>query len=134
VEKKIWQDSLESLGKAISRFSDIVHDPGFINGVLKDQDSAIQRFEFCIELYWKVLKKILAYEKIIVQTPREVLQKSYQYHLIDDEKIWLSMLDDRNKTSHMYQEEMAAEICKRIPDYYKIMKVTYEKLEKRMVA
>ncbi len=60
------------------------------------QDAAIQRFEFVTELFWKVLQKVLAYEKIEANTPRELLNVAYIYALIDDEALWLRMLTDRN--------------------------------------
>ena len=95
------------------------------------QDAAIQRFEFTIELFWKVLKKCLAYEKVDTTTPRDVLSKAFQFHLIDDEEIWLSMLDDRNKTSHVYQEAVALAVFKHLKGYLPVMKVTYQKLESK---
>jgi nucleotidyltransferase substrate binding protein (TIGR01987 family) len=67
------------------------------------RDAAIQRFEFTIELFWKILKKVLFHEKIESTTPRDTLSKAYQYKLIDDEEVWLAMLDDRNNASHAYK-------------------------------
>lgn len=73
-------------------------------------DGTIQRFEFAFELYWKTLKKILAADGVEVSTPREVLRKAYAAHWLDDEEIWLSMLQDHNETTHIYDEERAQEI------------------------
>ncbi len=95
---------------------------------LERQDSLIQRFEFCTELFWKNLKKLLAYEKILTTTPRDVLAKAYQSMLIDDEAAWLSMIDDRNTTSHIYQLEVAEIVASHIPGHFAVMKKTYEKL------
>lgn len=94
-------------------------------------DAAIQRFEFTIELFWKVLKKILAYEKVESSTPRDVLSKAYQYKLIDREEIWLAMLDDRNNTSHAYKEELAKIIFDHIKNYLPVFLETYQKLESK---
>lgn len=38
--------------------------------------------------------------------------------LIVSEENWLLMLNDRNITSHVYREEMAEEIAKRIANCY----------------
>ncbi len=85
-------------------------------------DAAIQRFEFCYELLWKALKKMLFdKENIEVQSPKQVLQQAYALGWIKDEKLWLQMAQDRNLTSHTYQEELALEIYQRIPAYLKEM-------------
>jgi len=82
-------------------------------------------------LSWKTLKKILSYEKAEVSSPREALAKSYQFELIDDEKYWLDMLNDRNTTSHVYNEKAAKEIFERIKLYFPVIEATYNKLKKK---
>ena len=92
-------------------------------------DGTIQRFEFCIELFWKMLKRALQEEGIETGTPREAIQKAYQVKWFDDEHLWLQMLHDRNQTSHIYDEEVAMEIYRRIPSYHSAMKMTFEMLK-----
>jgi len=85
-------------------------------------DAAIQRFEFCYELLWKMLKKILLdRENIDVQSPKQVLQQAYALGWIRNEKLWLQMAQDRNLTSHTYQEELALEIYRQLPTYLQEM-------------
>lgn len=48
-------------------------------------DASIQRFEFCIELTWKTLKKALAAEGIEANTPRECMSQAYAAHWLADE-------------------------------------------------
>ena len=91
-------------------------------------DATIQRFEFTIELFWKLLKVILEDKGIDVQYPKDVLKEAYKGHLIDDEIIWLSMLKDRNMTSHTYDEKLANEIYQRISNYIPIFKKTFANL------
>ena len=95
-------------------------------------DGTIQRFEFCIELFWKMLKRALQEEGIETGTPREAIQKAYQVKWFDDEHLWLQMLHDRNQTSHIYDEEVAMEIYRRIPSYHSAMKMTFEMLKIRL--
>ena len=92
-------------------------------------DGTILRFEFCIELFWKMLKRALQEEGIETGTPREAIQKAYQVKWFDDEHLWLQMLHDRNQTSHIYDEEVAMEIYRRIPSYHSAMKMTFEMLK-----
>lgn len=130
MNKPIIEDSFKSLRKAIFRLREVLELPN-VDTLLYLQDSAIQRFEFTIELYWKVLKKILLVEKIESISPRDVMEKAYQTRLIDDEKVWLKMLDDRNRTSHMYSEEEAADIFERTKEYLIIFEKTYAKLKEK---
>ena len=94
-------------------------------------DACIQRFEFCIELTWKTLKKCLAIEGIEANTPRECIQQAYSIHWINDESAWLSMLKDRNLTSHTYKEDLALEIYHRLPLHYQAMADLYQLLRRR---
>ncbi len=77
-------------------------------------DGTIQRFEFTFELSWKALKAALAEEGVTTTTPRSVLREAFSAGWIDDEDAWLTMLSDRNLTSHVYSEEAAVEIYGRI--------------------
>lgn len=130
MNKLMWQDSFENLGNALARLNEVLQLPN-LDSIDYLQDAAIQRFEFTIELYWKILKKFLAYEKIECFTPREVFSKAFQSYLIDNETIWLEMLDDRNNTSHAYKQEVARRIFLNIKKYYPVMATTYKKLQDR---
>ena len=94
-------------------------------------DGTIQRFEFTIEIYWKMLKRLLQSEGIETKTPRETLKEAYQVGWFTNEKAWLQMLKDRNETSHVYDEEMARRILQNIITYYPEMKNTYIHLKNR---
>lgn len=80
-------------------------------------DATIQRFEFTIELFWKLLKKILQNKGVVVTYPRDVIEKAYAGELIHDEQLWLTMIYDRNMTSHTYDQDLADEIYQRIKTY-----------------
>ena len=94
-------------------------------------DLTIHRFEFTIELFWKALRKKLSDEYgINVAGPKPVLQKAYLAQLISNEEIWLSMLDDRNMTSHTYKEALALEIYKNIKCYSPFLRTSFNDLQK----
>lgn len=95
-------------------------------------DGTIQRFEFAFELYWKTLKKFLSTEGIDVNTPREVLRQAFAAHWLDDEDVWLSMLQDRNETTHIYDEQRAQKIYINIKKSFPIMEKTFFKLKERI--
>lgn len=97
-------------------------------------DACIQRFEFCIELTWKTLKKCLAIEGIEANTPRECIQQAYAIHWLNDETAWLSMLKDRNLTLHTYKEDLALEIYHRLPAHFSALMALYQFLNQRFIA
>lgn len=130
MEKIFWQDYFKTLGQAIQRLHEVIARTK-VDKDLVLLDAAIQRFEFVIELFWKVLKKILAHEEIDSTTPKDVLSKAFQFSIIDDEKIWIEMLRDRNNTSYVYKYENAKRVFENIKIYLPILEKTYNKLEKK---
>lgn len=82
------------------------------------KDGVIQRFEFTFELLWKSLKVFLEYEGIECRTPRECLKSAFRIGIIEDEEAFLDMLEDRNKTSHIYDKEESEKIFQRIRNDY----------------
>jgi nucleotidyltransferase substrate binding protein (TIGR01987 family) len=125
-----WKDYFNTLGRAIDRLQDVLEHPE-LDQIDYLRDAAIQRFEFTIELFWKLLKKVLLHEKVESTTPRDTLNKAYQYMLIHDEQIWLAMLDDRNNTSHAYKEEAAKVIFGHIKTYMPVFQSTYKALKNK---
>ena len=105
---------IERLKKAFSRLKEAVER---VEDDL-DRDGVIQRFEFTVELLWKTLKKILAFNKVECFSPRDCVKKSFRFALIDDDEIILDMLDDRNRSFHIYSEEEALKIFERISKIY----------------
>ena len=95
-------------------------------------DAAIQRFEFSIELCWRALQAVLALELIEARSPRAVLTAAYAQHWIEDEARWLRMVEDRNRTSHAYNREIAAAILARLPDHLEAMQVLLRTLRARL--
>ncbi len=83
-----------------------------------DRDGAIQRFEFTVELLWKTLKVVLEYNKVECHSPRECVKKAFRHALIEDDELLLDMLDDRNRSSHIYDEKISREIFERIKEVY----------------
>ncbi|MCK5632567.1 HI0074 family nucleotidyltransferase substrate-binding subunit [bacterium] len=127
---------LESLTKALKTLNKAliaIKDPKYkkIHEILRD--SAVQRFEYTIDSFWKFLKLYLQ-EKINIDVsaanPRETLKTALSAKVIIQEEyeLLLKGLRHRNLTSHIYDEERADEISKHIPEYYKIMLKVIQKL------
>lgn len=85
-------------------------------------DGTIQRFEFTFELAWKLQSAILSYNGMDVSVPRMIIKEAFKAGFLKDGTGWIEMLEDRNKTSHIYDEHMALKIYNRIKDnYYKLL-------------
>jgi nucleotidyltransferase substrate binding protein (TIGR01987 family) len=95
-----------------------------------EQDGVIQRFEFTFELFWKTLKIFLSREGFETRTPKDSLKEAFRLGWVESEATCLTMLEDRNKTSHIYEKSMAQEILGRIKtDYISLIGKTLEKLK-----
>jgi len=123
--------SVENLKRALSRLAEAIDTPVTYQNSLVI-DGTIQRFEFCIELFWKLLRRALLESGVESGTPREAIQKAYQAKWLNDEKLWVQMLQDRNRTSHMYEEEVAQDIFSRVPQYYEIMRKALADIEQKL--
>ena len=84
------------------------------------RDGVIQRFEFTFDLAWKSLKEYMQDQGATtpLQFPKQVLREAYAAELIDDERLWLDMLNARNQTSHIYDDHTAAVIAAKIQNAY----------------
>ncbi|MCQ6275926.1 nucleotidyltransferase substrate binding protein [Bacillus sp. V3B] len=97
-------------------------------------DGVIQRFEFTFELSWKLMKMFLEYTGITeIKSPRATIREAFTYGLIEDGEQWIDMMVDRNKTSHLYDEEEAKLIYEKVKSQYsQLLSNLYDKLEEEI--
>lgn len=81
-------------------------------------DGTIQRFEFTFELAWKLAKHVLDYQGIEAGSPRDVIKEAFAQNFFKDGDAWIAMLEDRNRTSHVYDEEQVLRIYNKIKEKY----------------
>lgn len=124
------KESLQKFEKALVSLENIVNQPN--DSDRRNIDATIQRFEFTIELFWKLLKKVLFIKGISVQYPKDVLKEAFAGGLINEQKIWIDMLNDRNQTSHTYDEDLADKIYDHIKSYAPFMRKSYEYLRHKI--
>ena len=116
----------ESLRKALLRFREALDQ---VKNPL-DRDGAIQRFEFCFELSWKCIRDAAGADGLSADSPKACFRVAFQQGWVDDEMGWLRVLEDRNISSHTYNEDLAVEIFDRLPSHLKLMEVLARSLEK----
>ena len=59
-------------------------------------DATIQRFKFCFELSWKLMKAVLEYEGGEANSPRGCIREGGEQRLISNAELWLDMMEKRN--------------------------------------
>ena len=74
------------------------------------RDVVIKRFEFTYELLWKTYKKIARLQKLDYFNPKACFQFAFKSGLIEEEGLFLEIIDARNKTTHVYSEGEAKKI------------------------
>lgn len=94
------------------------------------RDAAIQRFEFTFELAWKSAARAARREGIPCASPRQTWKVALQLGWIEDDALWLDMLDDRNRASHTYNEATAEQIYSRLPGYLEALRSIVQTLRR----
>ncbi|MCK4691646.1 MAG: nucleotidyltransferase substrate binding protein [Desulfuromonadales bacterium] len=113
---------LSSLEKAIQSLESglvRVHDAALMAQLDEEsrrlmQAGVIQNFEFTYELCWKFIKRWLEINLGSVYVDgvsrKELFRIAAEYQLITDVKIWWGYHEARNQSSHVYNQDVAAEV------------------------
>lgn len=131
---KRWEERITDLRNALERLNEAIEDSKTYKlETLKD--SVIQRFEFSLELSWKVLKNYLNAQGVLeATTPKQTIKEAFAKGVIENAEIWIDMLNDRNLTSHTYNQTDADAIYENIVTiYYAEMLDNLEKLETKEI-
>lgn len=111
-----FQTKLQNYQNALLRLHESIEESK-TNGSLTLRDGVIQRFEFTTELAWKTAREyLLSLEIMDINSPKTVMREAFHNGLIQNETGWLQILQDRNSTSHIYDEEDADAVFTRIKD------------------
>ncbi|MFA7059680.1 MAG: HI0074 family nucleotidyltransferase substrate-binding subunit [Pedobacter sp.] len=127
-----FEDGLYNFRRAFERFAEaldkkeILEREGFGDIFL---DLAVKRFEFTYEMTWKAIKRYLDYAGIGAMSPRACFKEAFSQHLITEEQIWLEMIERRNLSSHIYNQDEVTGILGRLDDYRKAFQELLEQLE-----
>lgn len=101
------------------------------------RDGAIQRFEYTYELAWKSLKRVLEIEAaspdaIDLLSFRDLIRLGAERGLIEEPSEWFAFREDRNISSHTYDEAKAAEVYASALRFRVAARSLLEKLEARV--
>lgn len=94
--------------------------------ILELRDSAIQRFEYSIDTFWKFLKIYMQdYLKMAIESvaPRAIIKEALTANLLSREEFekLMDAITNRNETSHAYNESIAQGVLDELPELYDLM-------------
>ncbi len=104
------------------------------------RDSCIQRFEYCYDLSAKIITRYLSITsqnpgEIKEMTFQDVIRLAYTKGIVKNSwDIWWEYRDNRNATSHGYDEKRAIEITSKIPNFYHEVVFLFNALSSRNEA
>ena len=137
VEKDIrWIQRFNNYRRALEKFNqavDIISNKMEWGEEIDDllEEGLIQRFEYTHELAWKVMKDYAQYQGYTnIQGSRDAFRKAFEMGIIENEA-WMESINDRNLTSHNYDDETVAEILESIIDIYTPL---FNDFEKKMLS
>lgn len=102
------------------------------------RDGLIQRFEFTYELSHKTMKRYL---ELAAANPEDIDQMDFQTLirtaneqglLQGDWTVWRTYRDQRARTSHTYDQEVAKKVVEIIPQFLREAQFLFEKLNERL--
>lgn len=96
------------------------------------RDAAIQRFEYTFETFWKASQNyLLVKEGIKSDSPKSVIRSLHEIDMLSEEECELSlqMVDDRNLTTHTYNESLADDIYTKLSTYAALIHKVLRQIE-----
>jgi len=111
-----WQQRFANYKKALSQLTKFI-DKGELNEL--EEMGLIQAFEYTHELAWNLLKDYLQDQGTQnITGSKDTVRTAFKVGLIDDGETWMEMIQDRNRTSHTYNESTAKAIATNITTRY----------------
>lgn len=127
---------LEAFKKALATLREALDAHASNEGDTFIRDASIQRFEYSFELCWKACKVFLL-ERFGTSTPspKECFRALRVHSLLSDAETetLLQMVDDRNKTTHTYDEAFAKQLIERIKEYHALMQAVFDRVSSGVV-
>jgi nucleotidyltransferase substrate binding protein (TIGR01987 family) len=129
IKFKNLQQALDTFGTVVKKFDAITAQHEYYEEV---RDSIIQRFEYSIDAFWKILKEYLEFNNLETSgSPKSIMRLAFAAKLITSHEcdLFIDMLEDRNSTSHAYNVNIAEEISHKASDYYFLMASVTKKIQ-----
>jgi nucleotidyltransferase substrate binding protein (TIGR01987 family) len=94
----------------------------------------IQYFEFTFDLAWKSIQSVATHYGLeAVKSPRVAFKTAFSQGWIPNQAPWLSMLESRNRMSHVYSAEEALGVYENLNQYITPFEQLHERLSELML-
>ena len=125
-----WVQRFNSYKKALAALERAVVAAQERNLNEMEEQGLVQGFEFTFELSWKLLKDYLELKGFRdFHGSRDTFRIAFQESLICDGETWMEMIDNRTRSSHTYDENIAKQIISLVlSKYYLKFKELAEKM------
>lgn len=123
-----WQQRFNQFNKAFALLQSAIaiKKPSVV-----ERAGLIQFFEMAFELSWKLLKDYQQEQGFNITSPREAIKHAFQSQLISNGHDWIDALEDRNLTTHTYNEQIAIEVEHKIREvYYPLLEALHHDFNK----
>jgi nucleotidyltransferase substrate binding protein (TIGR01987 family) len=113
----VFEKAIETLGDALNEYQKDTS-----NSYVRD--SCIQRFEYCYDLSTKIIRRFLSNISEIAEDIQnkhfsDIIRLAYTRGILKNSwDMWKEYRDNRNATSHGYDEKRAIDIVEKIPLFY----------------
>lgn len=114
-----WKQRFENYKKAYSQFNKFLSKKD-LNEL--EKQGLVQSFEYTHELAWNLMKDFLQYEGIQnLIGSRSTTREAFNKGIISDGQTWMNMIESRNKTVHLYEENILNDELDKIINQYAIL-------------
>ena len=117
-----WKQRYTNYIRALARL-ELYVEKGLLTEL--EEPGFIQTFEFVSELAWNTIKDFYEDQGVDavsgtlgIQGGKDAIRLAVQRGLIRDGKAWFRLIEDRNRTSHTYHEELAKNVAEHIRNEY----------------
>lgn len=130
-----WKQRLENYTHALSHLADAVDTRAIRRLSRLEAMGLVQAFEFTYELGWNLLKDYLTHQGITdLVGSRDTVRAAVSQSILSEQEgtTWMAMLTDRNRTSHLHDEESIRAIETTITTtYHPVLQSLREKMAVR---
>jgi len=127
-----WKQRLSNYSRSVDNLLEgvAVRNPNKL-----ERQGIVKAFELCYELAWKTLQdylRDLGFEEVV--GPKATIRQAFHGGLIQDGERWAAMHEARDRSTHVYNEEQAAQLEHEIrDDYARLLKNLRALLEQKSV-
>jgi nucleotidyltransferase substrate binding protein (TIGR01987 family) len=128
------EKAVASLQESVNIYHQVISLHEGIQRVVKA--GVIQNFEFTYELSWKLMKRWLeiniSRDAIFGISKKEMFRRAGENGLVDDVDAWFHFNEQRNKTSHIYDELISEDVFETAVAFLPVATALLHRLEERI--